>query len=40
MVSQEGAETKGLPLGAGDAVGLTVSLGPRELTWFVITEQA
>jgi hypothetical protein len=40
MVSQEGAEAKALPLGAGDAVGLTVSLGPRELTWFVITEQA
>jgi len=41
VVSREGVEPGvRLPLGANDTVKLEVSLGARELTWFVVTEVA
>lgn len=38
MVSHEGAAPVATRLGVNDTVALSVSLGPRELTWFVVTE--
>lgn len=39
-LSQEGGNTNVVPIGVDDTVALSVSLGPRELTWFVIAEHA
>ena len=39
-VSQEGGNANAVPIAVDDTVALTVSLGPRELTWFVIAEHA
>eukprot|EP00729_Bicosta_minor_P002834 gene2834-6383_t len=38
MLSHEGAAPTRVPLGLNDTILLPVNLGPRELTWFVITE--
>ena len=38
MLSHEGAPPIRVPLGANDTIDLPVTLGPRELTWFVLTE--
>ena len=40
MVSAEGRPPTRAPLGAGDTVGLPVSLAPRALTWFVVTAES
>ena len=41
MVSKEGAAAIRVPLDVkDDSIGLPVSLGPRGLTWFVITQVA
>ena len=39
-VSQEGGDAHAVPIAVDDTVALSVSLGPRELTWFVIAEHA
>ena len=39
-LSQEGGNKNAVPIGVDDTVALSVSLGPRELTWFVIEEHA
>jgi hypothetical protein len=37
MLSHEGRAAVAVPLGANDTLGLNISLGPRELTWFVVS---
>ena len=39
MVSEQEGAAQAVALTGDDTIPLTVSLGPRELTWFVITEQ-
>lgn len=39
MLSHEGSIPVRVPLGADDTIRLPIKLGPRQLTWFVITEE-